>query len=195
MCLSCFTDEEEKDISDLKIRLRDLNGSVFRPVKNFAQLKVDLANPLLLKDLDILILVAHAYETGKEFKMRDGTYVPVGAVVTAIKQGKLPERASVFLFSCNGIMSPEWHELFANDQGPRMIFGPTRVARSVPLSNVLIRAEDGLLRKGLPKDQDEARAALDRFLAPRNKDGSGEPARFMGHLWGPSTAEAYRPEA
>ncbi len=92
-----------------------MNGFVFRPVKDFAQLKVDLADPLLLKDLDILILVAHAYETGEEFKMRDGTYVPVGDVVAALTQGKLPERASVFLFSCNGIMSPHWHQLFAKD--------------------------------------------------------------------------------
>jgi hypothetical protein len=192
VCLSCFAVKDEQALNDVKNRLGDLNGSTFRTVKNWAQLKQDVADPALLEDLDILILAAHAYGTGEELEMRDGTRVPVGDVVAALKAGGLAEKAIVFVFACNGGMSGHWHRLFSTGKGPKLVFGPTRVARSVPLANVLIDATHGLLRKGLPKDRHEACAVADRFLAP-DRDGSGPKTCFLGVLWGPSTADACRP--
>ncbi len=193
LCLSCFSDaDEERILNDVKNRLTALDGSTFRPVKDSAQLKQDLADSALVKDVDLLILVAHAYDAGEALKMRDEALVPVSEVVTALKAGGLPEEAILFVFACNGGMSRHWHQLFSPGRGPKMIFGPTRLARSVPLANVLIRAEGGLLRGGLPKDRDEACSVVHRFLA-RDADGDGPETPFLGVLWGPSTADACRP--
>lgn len=192
VCLSCFADTDEQAINDVKNHMKDLNGSTFRRVKDSAQLKQDLTDAALLDDVDILILVAHAYDNGEQLMMRDEKMVPVSEVVTALKAGKLPEKAIFLVFACNGGMSRHWHELFSAGQGPKLIFGPTRLARSVPLMNALIQAGDGLLRKGLPKDREEACAVARSFLA-RNADGSGSPTPFLGVLWGASTADAYRP--
>ncbi len=88
-----------------------------------------------LRNVDALILAAHGYSGALGTPSDKAT---PSEVVGALKKGKLPKKAILFIFACSAATS---HELKAfrpkKGRGPRMVFAATRLCGSHPMRDAL----------------------------------------------------------
>jgi hypothetical protein len=114
VCLSSFDESQEKDRTAIEKvkqwidRLEKPAEGQLTPIKTQEEL---LENLKALTDVDLLILAAHGYPNG-DLRMRDGARAAASDLVAALKAGALAKKALLFVFACNGILSPAFPSLF-----------------------------------------------------------------------------------